>query len=197
MKEQAFGRDTVVLLIMAFGFGALFAWGLSTPPVGKAHAVTSKPIDWPAWVQAVGSVVAICAAVLIARWQRISEQLDTQREHALQARSLGAVLMRDIKLFRDNLERCIGRVESIHYMAALTVSSQVIPAGLWERVADLHRLGVAGGHLLGAIFHQQEAKDLVPEDILWPEAREAYLKQLNLAHQLCEAAIEAIRAMAK
>lgn len=194
MKHQPFGRDTVVLLIMAFGYGALFAWGLSTPPSGKPSA--TPPIDWPAWVQAVGSVLAICAAILIARWQRISEQLDAQREHALQARSLGAVLMRDIKRFRENLERGIAKAESGNSPGGTPVGSHFMPTELWERVADLHRLGIPGGHLLGAIFHQQEAQECAPRGILFPKDRDAYLAQMRRALELCETTIYGIRVMA-
>lgn len=195
MKHQPFGRDTVVLLIMAFGYGALFAWGLSTPPTGKPSA--TPPVDWPAWVQAVGSVLAICAAVLIARWQRISERLDAQRRETLEARSLGAVLLRDIKRFRSNLERGISRLDSAGPTEGIPVNKQIVPDELWARVADIHRLGDPGSDLLRAIFHQQEARDIVERGILWPEEREAYLEQMHRALELCETTINGIRAMAR
>lgn len=62
MREDPFRRDTVVLLVIAFGFGALFAWGLITPPSGKPGPPATTPTDWPAWVQAILSAAAILAA---------------------------------------------------------------------------------------------------------------------------------------
>ncbi|MRG98847.1 hypothetical protein GIY21_00910 [Xanthomonas sontii] len=192
MKEQPFGRDTVVLLVMAFGFGALFAWGLSTPSGGKAHAVASKPLDWPAWVQAVGSVLAICAAVLIARWQRVSERLDARTKEAREALSLAAVLLEDVKRFRDNLEEAVSTVEN-RPNTGVFVSLSHMPKHLWERAADLHKLGDAGSQLLRAIFRYHEAQDCADVGILLQENRVEYLEHMRAALGLCDSALEGMR----
>ncbi|MBB5875871.1 hypothetical protein [Xanthomonas sp. 3498] len=194
MKERPFGRDTVVLLIMAFGFGALFAWGLVTPPSGKVHVAAGKPIDWPAWVQAVGSVLAICAAVLIARWQRISELLDTRDREARAALSLGAVLLTDIKRLRSNLQEAVWSVEYQHPDCG-TVSSRLVPEQLWRNVAELHRLGEPGSQLLRAVFRYQEAMDVAEIGILLPEEYPQYLEHMRAALAHCDSALEGIRGM--
>lgn len=98
MKEPITGRDLFVISVLCTGFGFLLAWGLfhrwgTFPP--------SKPIDWPAWVQAVGSVVAICVAIAVPMAQR-SHQLAEARaqSHAL-CKVMAAALRQPVGSFRN------------------------------------------------------------------------------------------------
>jgi len=72
--------DVLVLCTLTFGFGVLSSWAVfyswgSHPQL--------KPIDLPAWTQAVGSIAAIFAAAAIATWQQRQQALrDQRRENA-------------------------------------------------------------------------------------------------------------------
>lgn len=68
-QQNRFDRDALVISAIAFAFGGLFCWALIDPPMAKiaseaASASVEKP-DLPAWVQAVGSVIAILVAVTV------------------------------------------------------------------------------------------------------------------------------------
>ncbi|QBH01236.1 hypothetical protein [Xanthomonas oryzae] len=70
--RNSFDRDALIISGIAFGFGMLLAWALLDPPAAvSASRITgstpSKPFEWPAWVQAIGSVVAIFVAVYIPK----------------------------------------------------------------------------------------------------------------------------------
>ena len=70
----------------------------------------------PAWVQAVGSVLAICVAVAIPAWQHRSARRDTKKEQFLQARSLifgvSAELFK-IEAAHQNAERVFAEAQNL------------------------------------------------------------------------------------
>lgn len=73
-------RDTAVLMLMAFGFGLLMAWGLFYEPISIDKDAASQGA---AWVQAVGSILAILVAVAVAAWQhRKGLKRDRRMENA-------------------------------------------------------------------------------------------------------------------
>jgi len=79
------------------------------------HDLLSKD-SAPAWVQAVGSVLAICVAVAIPAWQHRSARCDTKREQFLQARSLifgvSAELL-EIEAAHQNAERVFAEAQNL------------------------------------------------------------------------------------
>jgi len=66
MKNGRTDRDWTVVTVMAFIAGAVLIWALLSkhPPQPRPPA----DIDWPAWVQAVMSVIAILATAFVPRW---------------------------------------------------------------------------------------------------------------------------------
>lgn len=87
--------DVLVLCTLTFGFGVLSSWAVfyswgSHPQL--------KPIDLPAWTQAIGSIAAIFAAVAIATWQQRQQALRDRRKEnarALVAASLANTELQD------------------------------------------------------------------------------------------------------
>ncbi|MDR6453936.1 hypothetical protein [Variovorax paradoxus] len=71
---------TCLLLVHAL---AIFPGGAAIRWFFVAFATMIARLDAPAWVQAIGSIVAILAAIGIAMWQRQSDhRKDREREHA-------------------------------------------------------------------------------------------------------------------
>ncbi|WP_267122929.1 hypothetical protein [Xanthomonas sacchari] len=162
MKEQPFGRDTVVLLIMAFGFGALFAWGLTAPPAAPSK-LPSKPLDWPAWVQAVGSLLAIAIAIAVPAVQHQLAARERIRESRDRARSLGLELYPYIEeMLRKNnaiwdAEHPDHDVEEAGdnccFIGARTRKALEIPLEMKEKLASLHQLGPAAEGIQTAVYN--------------------------------------------
>jgi hypothetical protein len=62
MKQGRTDRDWAVVAVMTFAAGAVLTWALMSKPSPKSATLA---LDWPAWVQAIGSIAAIIAAGLI------------------------------------------------------------------------------------------------------------------------------------
>ncbi|WP_447896780.1 hypothetical protein [Stenotrophomonas acidaminiphila] len=116
MKESITGRDLFVISTVCTGFGVLLAWGLfyrwgSAPP--------SKPIDWPAWAQAIGSIIAIAVAIAVP-WSihRAAEASDKRVEY-LQATTIAGAFQPFISYYR-------GRANSLRKMLEQNYSEKQI-----------------------------------------------------------------------
>lgn len=71
----------------------LFAAGYTVALLGALAALWFRPPvgDWPAWVQALGSVAAIGAAIWIAQWQASKERLKEDKLRRRRERAARAV----------------------------------------------------------------------------------------------------------
>lgn len=174
MKEPITGRDLFIISTICTGFGALLSWGLfyrwgSAPP--------SKPIDWPAWVQAIGSVLGIFSAVGIPIYinKLAEDRHDTQRllrESSYALSFLDATEQLNGILQRAN--RRIARISDETDIAAI-IEDMVVPESLVARLKDMHELGNLGVQLQGAVVATLKAKELMEyEDFYYQSGGEAY-----------------------
>ena len=135
---RGIGIGCVVTVLLAFFPG----WHL----VGRLFAEK----DAPAWVQAVGSIAAIFAAIGIAAWQRREEMRRLHRQEIERER---AAAQRRVET-RLSCERFIGTasasIEQLQYVLKTTpqkLTVQLIGAGVSEalemaRSVDLSPLGI-------------------------------------------------------
>lgn len=95
--SKGFSRDLFVLMVMAFAFGVLAAWGLFYT---WGSAPRTKPIDLAAWTQAIGSSLAICLAIYVP-WQQRRHQIHDQsaQESKAEARERELIRAMHIALF--------------------------------------------------------------------------------------------------
>lgn len=109
-------------------------------------AAASSSTDWPAWVQAVGSVAAIIAAVSIAR----ADQRRASEIRAFRKKSYAFLLLPEVESIQQGVLdanaawRGGADVETV--MAHLNA-----PAGITERLMDLHELEAAGPAIQAAL----------------------------------------------
>ncbi|UXA66037.1 hypothetical protein [Xanthomonas prunicola] len=88
-ESKRIDRDALIVSVIAFGFGALFAWALIDPPVALTAApkvvgsATPQPSEWPAWVQAIMSVITLAGAVFIPRWIDAQKRLDGAEQYVI------------------------------------------------------------------------------------------------------------------
>ena len=97
MKEKLVTVGTLMCLVVLTCL--LFVHALAIFPGAPAFrwfvvtsAVALARLDAPAWVQAVGSVIAIVAAIGIALWQRHSEQVESRKRARATVMVVGAAV---------------------------------------------------------------------------------------------------------
>ncbi len=102
MSSSPSGKDVLVLTVMAFGYGALAAWGLCYV-WGSAPAV--KPIDLPAWTQAVGSILAIAVAIAVPNVIHSRERRDLRDDKLRREKSFILAVLPAVQLMLSKLRQ--------------------------------------------------------------------------------------------
>ncbi|GEM_PF-5532693 len=92
--RQKWDRDVLVLLAMAFGYGALFSWAIfhrdgSLPPL--------KEVDPAAWIQAIGALIGILVAIAIPTAIHISEGRRQRAKERNKAKAVFAFAQKDLQ----------------------------------------------------------------------------------------------------
>lgn len=116
MKEPITGRDLFVISATCTGFGALLAWGLF---YRWGSAPNVKDVDLSAWVQAIGTVIAIGIAIAVPHQvyakERIERQALVRREQIaqeerdrLESKAAAVELLPVINQLKRELQSMIG-----------------------------------------------------------------------------------------
>ncbi|WP_416056933.1 hypothetical protein [Stenotrophomonas maltophilia] len=124
----------VVLMWTCIAIGFVSAYALALYPV-RIWVDKEAGQIWPAWVQAVGSIAAIIAAALIARWQRRSEMQQKELEELAKARSMASFLYKDFSRWAEKAEDVEGPV------VMFGVDGYTIPQTIYDHMRDLHVIG--------------------------------------------------------
>ena len=120
-----------------------------------------------AWVQAIGSIVAIAVAIAVPAVQRRSERRDVRESERLKARALAAVLRAPLEQwlssfghFEDGARGPDGRIAPRDLVAVAAADNGLFapPRELIDNLASLHLFRSAGGLLFDAIRKSHEAK---------------------------------------
>lgn len=123
---------------------------LGTIAIGVlAGAVVFGPIakgSWPAWVQAIGSVVAIFTAVLVPNRIAAKERKAQAMQRKFRAKSYAFVLLPLIESLRGSVKTARARwVRTPEKYDDDDVAEYLgIPAGVADRMLDLHEIGESG-----------------------------------------------------
>lgn len=96
METKPLSSDALIVSAMCFVAGALLAWSFTFNPNGPDGA----DIDWPAWVQAVGSVAAIGVAVYVPWRQKADQLLDARSKDKARVIIMAAALYPAVESFR-------------------------------------------------------------------------------------------------
>ncbi len=89
MDKRRMGRDALVVSAMCFGTGVLLTWAFISDP----NAMTAADIEWPAWVQAVGSLIGIAVAIAVPTNIAQRERSRIDRDALLRSRSYALMLV--------------------------------------------------------------------------------------------------------
>lgn len=112
-------------------------------------AVVLRPIandSWPAWVQAVGSVIAIFIAVLVPNRIAAKERKAREMQWTFRAKSYAFVLLPLIESLMGQIGTARARWMQTpdEYDDDDVVEFLGIPAGVTDRMLDLHEIGQSG-----------------------------------------------------
>lgn len=196
MKQGRTDRDWAVVAVMSCVAGGIVVWALMSES-SRLSATFMK--DLPAWVQAIGSIAAICVAVAVPAWQRAQQRNDQNLAAELQARSMALALFdatvafRDLADFNLRLLASQGAMYDDGYQASLP-----IPDDLLESKRDLHLMGEPGGRLLRALYYTAKLNALKDHsDILWREEYEGAKEALVIILDETNAALDSMNALLK
>lgn len=171
MKHGRTDRDWAIVAFMTFCAGAIVAWALTSHP---SVTTQSKDIEWPAWVQAVGSVMAIVVAILAPRnSDRRREQREAdkeERENASQAaKEQRKIDSQTTKAEQNRLrEIAIARSHSVNLIRELaivseTMSDLIFKMSIWngnqiQRLTTAHWTNPPHG---GGAYRDREPADKI------------------------------------
>jgi hypothetical protein len=167
-------------------------WTYKVGVAGWIEGMTSEAIA--AWVQAIGSILAIIAAFLIAHFEgrraREREEARAAREDAerlTRAQGLALMLQPELAAFEGILER-------------LGLSDRAAPPRtILDHADQLHVLGKAGGLILFMIGALNAHEQLRPPPAASAEGRAQLdrlrAERLRIAHQCCSDAVRELKSI--
>ncbi|WP_426805365.1 hypothetical protein [Stenotrophomonas sp. SrG] len=158
-------------------------------------AAQTAGIDWPAWVQAVGSVVAIFSAIGIAAWERHSSREDlaerARAERVARYVRANRILGRFQKLIFESAQAFNDGSDSVGNVA---IGRLATPQEVRELEQEFHLMPDAGGNAFTAINSFEDAQDLISHGVLSRRDRDEFARQIDHAATSCSMALSAIRA---
>lgn len=147
-----------------------------------------SPNEQAAWLQAIGSLVLVGVAIVVPLCQRRSERRDRARRERRRARSLGTIVIRELRKLEHRLQDEIDRLAAAGDYEIVPVGGRAIPQLLWDNANELHLLGIPGDRTLQAIYEVFQAREhafkftsQASSLAVSPEDRIAYCKHLRAA----------------
>lgn len=170
-------------------------------------------VDWfsldanaqAAWVQAIGSIVAIFIAVLVPALQHFFAVRRDERQAKLKARSLGLAVRPDLEDLASRLDTIWSyespdakeepiRVLRDRALGAYTLGALDLSPALVSKIPTLHDIGNASDPALSAIHNVLRAKDYVTKGVdgFYPIDPQAFYDHLYEATKQCMHALHRI-----
>ena len=116
-------------------------------------------VEWAAWMQAVGSVVAILAAVAIAWWQHHEATSARERDGMARARSLALAILPSMAEYKKRVS-LLANVDDRVSLSWIHVANAVEPGDTVQRnVFQLHELGAAAGAMQRLLRYSIECRE--------------------------------------
>lgn len=154
-----------------------------------------RPEVQAAWVQAVFSVIGIFIAVLVPWLQHRKASQIRASEASVKAVARAAVLLKGTKELCARIERSRAYFDANRPVAGGThVPHVAIPQSVMDQAAFIPELGTPGAHLIKAINHSLELRDLLDGDmLLFPTNTEQFSSRLMAAKKHADEALAGIR----
>ncbi len=112
-----------------------------------------------AWLQAIGSVLAIFVAIVLAEWGRRRDQRTRAMESARRGRSVALVVLPEVVRWKDGLKKLSDAISEHGLQHALADDQNLwgslpfgVPIDVSEKIDGLPDLGAGGTSLQNAIY---------------------------------------------
>ncbi|WP_230080652.1 MULTISPECIES: hypothetical protein [Stenotrophomonas] len=151
--------------------------------------------DAPAWVQAVGSIAAIVAAIVIASNERSAAKREMDKRERAEANMRYTRAHRAVRRFQKGISAQIDHAKVqrdgnvIVPMPAAPISRE-----MREIERECHLMPDAGGEILTTINFFEEAQDLLKDRLLMPGHVDRFIELLEYAEQRRIRAVSLIEA---
>lgn len=156
-----------------------------------------RPEVQAAWVQAIGSILAIGVAIAVPAWQLSHQRKDQKDASVRHARSLASVLLVSATRFHEN---AVDTSKRAHEFASGTGDGEQfwvrIPSAILDARAELHLLGEPGGHLLRAIYYAGKVDEQADQEgYIWRERFETTFTALEVVVTETRNALDGMHAL--
>lgn len=129
--------------------------------------VVEQGIDWPSWIQAIGTLVAIAIAILVPYCQRKNEVADRKEEKRLLRKSLALKFLPSAKESQRIAQEISDTDPKEIEDAILSTSHEFpfddykVPISLRENVEKFADAGKAGEHLQIAVYEMENLEEKI------------------------------------
>lgn len=191
MKQGRTERDWVIVAVLTF-----IAGGVVTALIIGDGAVSTenRDIDWPAWVQAIGSVAGIFAAVGVPVWQRHLSDRDRFERERIERIERAMKFRRALETFLRNIKKNGPSTFALDPAHLQPVQIEdMVPGELKEILHQANLLPVVGGTVLTAVNFAEQAQDSRGPQHLGRGL--AYERFRWNAERRCKMALEGIKKM--
>lgn len=180
MKHGRTDRDWAVVAVMTFIAGVIITWGAMS-----RHPPQPRPpieVDWPAWVQAVGSVAAIATAIWVPAWQRRKDRQTKTADQALQAKGVAGALQPFIPAYRRRasfLLKALKEGQSANQLKRVPNEAFDLPETVKQFHPSFHHLGETAelaNRFVASLFWLQQGMMAIHHEELSSETREQIRK---------------------
>lgn len=154
-----------------------------------------KPEVQAAWVQAVGSVLAIIAAIIIAWWQHRSSRLDLAERDRRDKIGRHVRANRIFGRFDRLITRQLDKAQTLRRAySSGDMQDLAVPEDLRDLEGEMHLLdNHAGGPGFTSINQFEEAQDLIRHGTLAITDSEKFIETLVFAQKECRDAIRRVQ----
>ncbi|PPT88910.1 hypothetical protein XarbCFBP8149_07395 [Xanthomonas arboricola] len=169
--------------------GAVLAFG-ALGIIGQVHFGK----DAPAWVQAVGSVAAIVAAIIIAWLQHHQSRSDLEARDRRDEIARYVRANRILERFTRTIdEQMAAAVELRRSGRSGDLRVVPVPDEVRELEREMHLLSLAAGPGFFSINFFEEAQAFLRHQTLVHTDTEAFIEKLTNARELCRLALKEVR----
>lgn len=140
--------------------GALVSW-----PVAMFFSGPSSGTDWPAWVQAIGSVIAILVAVAVPLYVNWLQEASRAREREAIVKSATLSFLAPSEELRNSIWSAIWELQKLGELSdesLLSVSQELAtPIQIDKRLHELHHIDPIGPIIQNAVVAKAKAVTLM------------------------------------
>ncbi|WP_155761072.1 hypothetical protein [Stenotrophomonas maltophilia] len=165
MKNGRTDRDWAVVAFMAFIAGALLVWAMLSK-----HPPQPRPpsdVDWPAWVQAIGSLIGIAVAIAVPMSVARRERNRVERIELRRSRTYALLLVTRIDELGHAIRAAQYAGEREHEGGYERAHQYLVDRTRGDWVLQTHELGEAAGPLQAALYAAADIANALNEWDFW------------------------------